>query len=664
MEIIDDLFSLRLQLDDQSKRLTRTARCQVLIKIIYRLGEQVNYAQIASDFKRFLKKKDFPDATIESDLSYLIEQHEIQHTKGRYYLSTNKRSKIDKALQESENRLNDMVSRYFTNLYSSTTQITNWLKSATVIFFRNYSGQWISDLTTQYKSSSVKQSKDSIIATISRWTSKQADVDRGDHKLLPGKFLDFLFSRDPVVDTFLWEFGISCFSARLIAEDAGRDAITMDIFRDSYCVLDTNILIDLQLESEAKIDNLEALENIFTSLNISPIIFYITRLEYEHKVATKREEVLRLADKYDYELMRKASDDFIAAAVQVGCRELEDYDRFFSQMTNVPTGFGECEIQCVDNDKDIENAIEISQQNESEQQQLSDIYFSLHNREKRTNPLIHDVGLIGGVIYMKRDRKEKAFILTRDSAINEYSNQKPSEDNLPLSIKLETLINVLSIEEKAYDLDAVDFTELYADMIRNGLSPRTDCFVPEDMSHVHDLDSNVSRIPPQYAEDVLNTYHRLRFAGVPDEEVRLETVRLIDRYVNDTKLDLITAKEERDTANIERDRHKQRADNASRALKISIANAVESEYKHYVFCKAMSHWWILLVSLAVCVLCFSIGLLSNKNWYWGVIGAFLSVLLQSIVDIYPNWQSARKEKKRIMEEEIERRFNEALLDKQ
>ena len=84
----------------------------------------------------------------------------------------------------------------------------------------------------------------------------------------------------------------------------------MDIFRDSYCVLDTNILIDLQLESEAKIDNLDALENIFTSLNISPIIFYITRLEYEHKVATKREEVLRLADKYDYELMRKASDDF------------------------------------------------------------------------------------------------------------------------------------------------------------------------------------------------------------------------------------------------------------------------------------------------------------------------------------------------------------------
>ena len=156
MEIINDLFSLRLQLDDQSKRLTRTARCQVLIKIIYRLGEQVSYVQIASDFKRFLKKKDFPDATIESDLSYLVEQHEIQHSKGRYYLSTNKRSKIDKALQESENRLDDLVCRYFTNLYSSKAQITNWLKSATVIFFRNYSGQWISDLTTQYKSSAVQ----------------------------------------------------------------------------------------------------------------------------------------------------------------------------------------------------------------------------------------------------------------------------------------------------------------------------------------------------------------------------------------------------------------------------------------------------------------------------------------------------------------------------
>lgn len=657
---IDDLFSLRLQLDDQSRRLTRTARCQVLIKIIYRFGEQVVFSDISSDFKKFLKKKDFPNTTIESDLSYLVEQNEIQFKKGRYYLSTNKSTKIDKALKESENRLDDLVRRYFTNLYSSKTQITNWLKSATIIFFRDYSGQWISDLTTQYRSASIKQSKDSIITTIGRWTSNQADVDRGDKKLLPGKFLDFIFSHDPVVDTFLWEFGISCFSARLIAEDAGRDTITMDIFRDSLCILDTNILIDLQLGNEGKVDNLVALDNIFTTLNISPMIFHITRMEYEHKIASKREEVLRLSEKYDYDVMKKASDDFVAAAVEVGCHDSDDYERFFSQMANVPAGFGECEIKCIDDDKEIDAAIEASQQNETEQQQLLDIYFSLHNREKRTNPLIHDVGLIGGVIYMKRDRKEKAFILTRDSAINEYSNKKPSEDNLPLSIKLETLINVLSIEEKAYDLNAVDFTELYVDMIRNSLSPRTDCFVPEDMSHVHDLDSNVSRIPSQYAEDVLNTYHRLRLAGVPDDEVRLQTVRLIDRYVNDTKTDLLTAKEERDTANIERDRHKQRADNASRALRISIANTVNAEYRNYVLSKTLAHWWLLLIAALGAGLCLYLGLVSNKNWFYGIIGAFLSVIIQAFVDIYPNYQNAKKEKSSIVEDEIELRYNRAL----
>ena len=659
MEIIDDLFSLRLQLDDQSKRLTRTARCQVLIKIIYRLDKQVGASDIASNFKQFLRKKDFPDSTIESDLQYLVEQHEIQILKGKYYLSTNKRAKIDKALKESENRLDDLVGRYFTNLYSSKAQITNWLKSATVIFFRNYSGQWISDLSTQYKSASVKGSKDSIITTIDRWTSNQADVDRGDKKTLPGKFVDFIFSRDPVVDIYLWEFGVSCFAARLIAEDAGRDTITMDIFRDSSCILDTNILIDLQLGIEAKMDNLVALENIFTSLNICPMIFYITRMEYEHKIFSKREEVLKLADKYDYEVMKKASDDFVAAAVEVGCHELEDYDRFFSQMAAVPDGFGKCGIKCIDDDKEIDAVIEASQQNEAEKQQLADIYFSLHNREKRVNPLNHDVGLIGGVIHLKRDRRQKAFILTRDSAINEYSNQKPSEDNLPLSIKLETLINVLSIEGKAYDLETVDFTELYADMIRNGLSPRTDCFVPEDMSHVHDLDSNVSRIPPQYAEDVLNNYHRLRLAGVSDDEVRLKTVRLIDRYMNDTKTDLIAAKEERDTANKERDWHKQRADDASRALRTSIANTVCREYKYYVFHKTMAHWWLLIIAIIIGTLCFFLGLTLDKNWFWGVIGAFFSVLFQSIIDIYPNYKNAKSEKKRIVEDEIERRYNKA-----
>ena len=59
---IDDLFSLRLQLDDQSRRLTRIVRCQVLIKIIYRFGEQVVFSDISSYFNKFLKKKDFPVA--------------------------------------------------------------------------------------------------------------------------------------------------------------------------------------------------------------------------------------------------------------------------------------------------------------------------------------------------------------------------------------------------------------------------------------------------------------------------------------------------------------------------------------------------------------------------------------------------------------------------
>ena len=51
-----------LPLSSSVGRLTRTARCQVLIKIIYRFGEQVVFSDISSYFKKFLKKKDFPVA--------------------------------------------------------------------------------------------------------------------------------------------------------------------------------------------------------------------------------------------------------------------------------------------------------------------------------------------------------------------------------------------------------------------------------------------------------------------------------------------------------------------------------------------------------------------------------------------------------------------------
>ena len=76
--------------------------------------------------------------------------------------------------------------------------------------------------------------------------------------------------------------------------------------------------------------------------------------------------------------------------------------------------------------------------------------------------------------------------------------------------------------------------------------------------------------------------------------------------------------------------------------------------------KTLAHWWLLLIAALGAGLCLYLGLVSNKDWFYGIIGAFLSVIIQAFVDIYPNYQNAKKEKSSIVEDEIERRYNRAL----
>ena len=52
---------------------------------------------------------------------------------------------------------------------------------------------------------------------IERRTRNIKGIDRNDYDILPGLFFNFLVSKDPDVTAYLWEYGTSAFSAKLIS---------------------------------------------------------------------------------------------------------------------------------------------------------------------------------------------------------------------------------------------------------------------------------------------------------------------------------------------------------------------------------------------------------------------------------------------------------------
>lgn len=89
-----------------------------------------------------------------------------------------------------------------------------------------------------------------------------------------------ILRREPDITYFLWEYGTAAFSAKLIKNSYTTDDLTLETFKDCHCILDTNILMHIGLESSEYYTSFKVLENVFKELGINAGILYITQREY------------------------------------------------------------------------------------------------------------------------------------------------------------------------------------------------------------------------------------------------------------------------------------------------------------------------------------------------------------------------------------------------
>lgn len=624
-EIIKSLY---LRLDANTSTLTRSAIGQILVKIIYSLGRLVSKEEV---FKAYAQLNNINKAD-EKQLLEILEElvnKDIRKRDGKYYLSTNKKEKIKKSLEQAEDRKNEIVDNYFSNTFSDRNIIEDWLQDVTIKFFECYSDEWISDLLTGHKT--VSRSETSIKDLIGKRTFNNSRLDKRDKQILPKKIFDFINDNKGVVNDYLWDYGTSAFAAKLIRNQNGVDSLTIDSFKNSTCILDTNILLFISLESRFK-DGIVALEKVFQSLNVNVAYLYITLKEYQAKVSCQKDMTMRNLDKYGYDIASIPNDDFTNSAKELLCKTLDDFERFFDEKAKIPSKVHDfLPIKLLDNDKELVEVIEKAQKDNNKISELNGLFRDLTGHDKKQNALVHDIGLLKGTEHLRKSGK--FFVVSEEVCVNLYSKRQPLSDNLPLAIRIDTLINVLAANNDGDTFKASDYVPLFANIVRAGLIPDKDTFRQEELYDLYDMDEQVAQLPSDKIKDIVLEMHELLLKGTDEKVLSRELKSKITKGKIKVVSDLNDTRHALSFSERERERQEREKNLAINALKETLTEEIGKKYDKetnklvlkYRFCYPGI---CILVSLLIVML-----FVFNTN----TVGSFLSFVISLGVNFVFGW---------------------------
>lgn len=596
------LKNIYLRIDATMQTLHRKAIGELLLKIIYQQGVSITFDGICKAYEKETKGAMADRVILESILGEMVSSNEIKTEDGRYRLSTGKRKKIDKQASSFEEQIDRVIDKFIKPAFTPDQVLKEWFIDALAFFFANYSDVWISDLKDNSASKvNIVNSKASILEALNLRTSSNNNIDERDRANLSGHFLDILTKTgDPALSSVLFESGVSAFSSKLISSNIGLDAMTLEIFKDSVCILDTNILMYVGMEAGQYFQALEVISSVFASLGIRVYYLDVTEREYLHTVGNKKDAILRLIEKgFDMDVLSKTDDQYLKTALARECRGLEDFERFFKDLLVLPSYLDDKETVPIIKypaDETLSASIAAAKADESLKDEVNSIYKGLTNRDKRPHSLTHDVQIVAGVEEIRKT--VKAFILSQDTCINEYSRRRPSVNDLTLALKLETLINVLSVYQPE-TMESDIFSALFVSMLRDGLVPREDVFQLEDLTLMSEREEQISQLPSDSIVSIAKQICRLRLSGEPEERITLALSRAVQGEKMQVAVALTSTQEQLRLVTEEKERETKRANNRDNLLRDSLVDGVTKDVLNEIVWKFIGCGFTALVLLVV-----------------------------------------------------------------
>ncbi|MEM6842301.1 MAG: hypothetical protein AAF632_08745 [Bacteroidota bacterium] len=372
-----DLHSIYLKHDKSFGSLAKQSLAQIALKIIYKNRERgITLSSLTESLNSFLEMK-FRQEDVSIACNHLKQHKKIYQRRNKFNIHQEYLRVIDSAVSESEILHQNVLEFWFGKSQSYQTEegkaeVANWFKELIQCFFKNYQYDWMYDLRNKKSNGRKKNLQLSDI-----FTSKfdRFKIHEEDKEWLIAQFIKYLKSERREDQDLLWIYGSSMFAATLLTARNYADNFSLESFRDAIFLLDTNILLILELEAFKSSYAFESIEKTFRDLNIKPAYLYVSREEYGRALNQKESSVLAAAKKYDFHILKKADCEFIQSALLRECRTNDDFIRFFSQMSILPDRiYKDVEVCCLD-DETISSIVEEGANDKKIKDKINTIHF-------------------------------------------------------------------------------------------------------------------------------------------------------------------------------------------------------------------------------------------------------------------------------------------------
>ena len=243
--------------------------------------------------------------------------------------------------------------------------------------------------------------------------------------------------------------------------------------------------------------------------------------------------------------------------------------------------------------------------------------------------------------------------------MNTYAKKKPFVNELPIAMRIQTLLNVLALNGNAHIVND-DYKSLFANMIRDGLQPNNDTFTVADLSIMLEKNEQISKLPSDKIIEIAHQIHQARLLGVSDNQITMNMTRKIQGAKIEVVEDLSKTKQELSAERKEKEHFKSSADKSEQALRLQIEKEVRKEFRS----NCIRLWTKrILLCLLICIALIITVLILGRIDFIKQISFWIFTLVCATIPIGQGsnkYFKQKKTKESYIKEEVERRLNSYL----
>ena len=570
-----DLHTLFIKHDTDFRTLSKKALSEVILKIILFQKTGTGLNQIKTELSSVIKGN-VSDELINESLRILSRDEKIVSRKGRFFIHHAVAPQLEKSVNENQALQERIFFKYLDGGQTPFEILRTWFQETLILFFENFSMEWFSHLAYHGKFS-PKKFDNNVSSAIDETIVHYAEqLIPEEHAWLKSQFIKFYESEEYDENMMFWNFGMSLFSSRLITAQNYADKISIETYRNGCFLLDTNILMILDLEGHELNQSFDSLDKILNRLNIKTKYLNITKEEYKRAHEGRKTDTMHVFESFDLEVLKATKCPFVQTALKRGCINSADIERMFDTLYELPKAISSLtRIEIIDY-RELDTVVQNGCSDDVLKGKINEIYFKRFKRDKRDNPKTHDAGLIYGVNFLRKT--EPTWIITSDGTLKVYAIENIARDETEIAVGLDVLIGMFAVNSGGVDVDSSDFAPLFKSLIKNSLIPEEHIFDVRDLAFILSTGLRINDLESEKVVEIAKSVRRMRIAGVDDEEISLFLRREIEGQKLEIAKDLSQAKASESIAKARKEQAEKERDLAYNKIRERRRGELRDEY--------------------------------------------------------------------------------------